>query len=45
MFLKSVKICEVISCCGGCRYEGLQEGQKLDKKDSEWLENLKKEFR
>ena len=25
---------EVSSCCGGCRYEGLQEGQSLNKKDS-----------
>ena len=25
---------EVSSCCGGCRYEGLQEGECIDKKDS-----------
>ncbi len=25
---------EVSSCCGGCRYEGLQENQPLNKKDS-----------
>jgi len=25
---------EVISCCGGCRYEGLKEGEEKNKKDS-----------
>lgn len=31
---------EVSSCCGGCRYEGLQEGQGLDKKDSRMVGKL-----
>jgi len=33
---------EVSSCCGGCRYEGLQEGQELDKKDSRMIKKLTK---
>lgn len=33
---------EVSSCCGGCRYEGLQKGQKLDKKDSRMVGKLEK---
>ncbi len=32
---------EVNSCGGGCRYEGLQEGQSIDKKDSRMVEILK----
>jgi len=31
---------EVNSCCGACRYEGLQEGQGLDKKDSRMVGKL-----
>jgi len=31
---------EVSSCGGGCRYEGLQEGQGLDKKDSRMVRKL-----
>ena len=32
---------EVTSCCGGCRYEGLQKGQSLNKTDSRMVEVLK----
>jgi len=32
---------EVSFCCGGCRYEGLQEGQSLNKKDSRMTGILK----